>query len=101
MAIFYYILFWHIYKIWLIKYLASNCLYIFLNVTFINFHIKNLAELCLINMVYQHSRQQILDMAGELVSDNQTVLMPGRCIADDTLLADELLHRFGRAKTSK
>jgi len=40
-------------------------------------------------------------MAEELVSDNQTVLMPGRCIADDTLLADELLHRFGRAKTSK
>lgn len=40
-------------------------------------------------------------MAKEIVSENQNAFMLGRSIAKNTLLTDQLLHEFGRARSPK
>lgn len=42
-----------------------------------------------------------MEVAELIVSPDQTAFMKGRVISDNTLLADEMLHGFGRIRTPR
>lgn len=56
--------------------------------------------MCKLDLQASHQDNGIKNV-GELVSSNQTAFMPGRSITDNTLLVEEMLEDFGRARTPR
>lgn len=56
-----------------------------------------------VNLIYNFIAKilasRLMEVADGLLYSKQTAFMPGRFIADNTLLTDEMLNGFGRART--
>lgn len=58
-----------------------------------------------VNMIYKLLSKLVADrmskITPKLISSHQTTFIQGKVISDNTILVDEMVHRFGRIRTPK
>lgn len=58
-----------------------------------------------VNMIYKLLSKLVADrmskITPKLISPHQTTFIQGKVISDNTILVDEMVHRFGRIRTPK